>query len=123
MDKLRKIPLSFIYAEAFARCQKKVRELTVECKDIKAEENTKSVFECIRELKGVNGSLVVDFEGDMRVPLNDKDKVAIDALDYLIGKYNALSVADIHQICDFMKFYMEFSQIIDYNKCQVHCDE
>lgn len=123
MDKIRKIPLAYKYREIIAKYNKKVRELKADCKELKAKENNKNVFDCIRELKGINGSLVIDFDGDMRIPLNDKDKVAVDVLDYMIGKYSSLTVADINEVCNFITFYMEFNQILKDCDCKVHCVE
>lgn len=73
-----------------------------------------NVFEAIRDLKGKKGSLVIELKTNyLKIPLNDKDKLAVDVLDYMADKQENLTAAEISEVCDYIKFYMELAQILD----------
>lgn len=73
------------------------------------------LYDPVKELKGGKGTLVLDLKSNvLKIPLNEKDKIAVAVLDIMADMDSNLTVAEISEICDYIKFYMELAQIIKY---------
>ena len=78
--------------------------------------NPKGLFTDIKKLATENGSVEIQMD-KFDIPLKLADKKAIQVVEMLMDdpELEDLTFRDIHEILDFLKFWLEFVQLLKHN--------